>query len=115
MNELLTPLVKKWIGSVVRSVLQAVGGWLVGQGLVSDADWSAALPGLIVFLTGLLWSLWEKRDSLRKYFTGLAMAKGTTDKEVDQKIASGVKASAGTAADETPKLVSAVESVRPPR
>lgn len=114
MDEILTPLVKKYIGSIVRTGLKALGGWLIGQGIVSDAQWTEMAPGLITLGGALLWSLWEKRDSLRKLFTGLAMPRGTTLEEVKNKMATGVKASAGTAADETPQLVSkVVESVKP--
>jgi hypothetical protein len=104
MSDLLSPLVKKYIGSFVRAGLQALGGYLISQGIVTDADWAASVPGLVLLFSGLLWSLWEKRDSLIKLFTGMAMKGGVTLKQVDTEIAMGGGASRATGATETPRL-----------
>jgi hypothetical protein len=103
MSDLLSPLVKKYIGSFVRAGLQALGGYLISQGHVTDADWAAAVPGLVLLFSGLFWSLWEKRDALTKLFTGLTLKGGATLKQVDTVIAMGGGASPSTGATETPR------------
>lgn len=47
------------VGSVVRAVLQAVGGTYVGQGLLTQDDLAKGI-GAVLFLVGLGWSIWQK-------------------------------------------------------
>lgn len=47
-------------GGVVRALASAVGGYLVGRGMI-DAETSVALGGAVVTLATAAWSIWAKR------------------------------------------------------
>ena len=57
---MIPELLQNIVGSVLRHLLTGVGGVLVAQGWVSDADWQKLLAGTIVFVAGLIWSLVQK-------------------------------------------------------
>lgn len=48
------------IGGIVRALASAIGGYLVGQGIV-DADTAATVGGAIVTIVVTVWSVWAKR------------------------------------------------------
>jgi hypothetical protein len=48
------------IAGIVRAVAAAVGGWLVGRGLV-DADTVAAVGGALATIAVAVWSVWSKK------------------------------------------------------
>jgi hypothetical protein len=86
MDAFLNPLVRKYLETAVRDGLKALGVVLVARGWVNEADYASALPGLTLFLAGLLWSLWERRDSLRKINTALSLPQGTTPQQLLETI-----------------------------
>jgi len=49
------------IGGIVRAILSAVGGYLVGQGLVDQATMEQLIGGFAVVATAG-WSWWSKRS-----------------------------------------------------
>jgi len=48
------------INGVVRAVLSAVGGYLVGQGIV-DAATATSVVGAVATLAAVVWSIYAKR------------------------------------------------------
>lgn len=48
------------VGSVVRHALTGVGMYLIGKGWVSEADWTSLLGVIVVAVSGLLWSIYQK-------------------------------------------------------
>ena len=49
------------IGLVLRHALTAIGGWMVGQGYISDGDVELGV-GAILTLVGIVWSIVEKHQ-----------------------------------------------------
>lgn len=47
------------LGGIIRALLSAVGGYLVGQGLV-DANTAATIGGAVATLIVAVWSVWSK-------------------------------------------------------
>lgn len=48
------------IAGVVRALIAAAGGYLVGQGLI-DAETATAITGAVTTLAVALWSVYTKR------------------------------------------------------
>lgn len=48
------------IGGIVRTLLSAVGGYLVGQGIV-DAATATSIAGALATLVAAAWSIYAKR------------------------------------------------------
>lgn len=49
------------IASIVRQILLAVGGFIVGKGWV-DNETMVAVAGAISVLAGSVWALWSRTD-----------------------------------------------------
>ena len=47
-------------GGIVRALVSALGGYLVGQGLV-DANTAATVGGAVATIAVAVWSVWAKR------------------------------------------------------
>lgn len=50
------------IAGVVRAIVAALGGYLVGQGL-TDAETVATVGGAAATLAAAAWSIWSKRKA----------------------------------------------------
>lgn len=50
------------VGGIVRALAAALGGYLVGQGLV-DAETATILGGAVTTIAVALWSVWNKRKA----------------------------------------------------
>ena len=50
------------IGGIVRALASALGGYLVGKGLV-DAETATTLGGAATTIAVALWSVWNKRKA----------------------------------------------------
>lgn len=59
MGEILTPLIQKWLGSIIRTGLTALGTYLVTQGMISQDD-NMTLMGTAPVVLSVLWSLYQK-------------------------------------------------------
>jgi hypothetical protein len=86
MDAFLNPLVRKYLETAVRDGIKAAGLFMIAKGWITEADLAGSLPGLTLFVTGLLWSLWERRDSLRKINTALSLPQGTTPQQLLETI-----------------------------
>jgi energy-converting hydrogenase Eha subunit B len=51
------------IGGIARALVAALGGYLVGQGLV-DAETATTIGGAVTTLVVALWSVWSKRKAV---------------------------------------------------
>jgi hypothetical protein len=51
------------VGGIVRALAAALGGYLVGQGLV-DAETATTIGGAVTTLVVALWSIWAKRKTV---------------------------------------------------
>jgi energy-converting hydrogenase Eha subunit B len=51
------------IGGIARALVAALGGYLVGQGLV-DAETATTIGGAVTTLVVALWSVWAKRKAV---------------------------------------------------
>lgn len=49
------------VAGVVRALVAAIGGYLVGKGIV-DADTVSAVGGGLATVATAVWSVWSKRD-----------------------------------------------------
>lgn len=51
------------IGGIVRAVAAAVGGYLVGKGVI-DEQTAAAVSGAVVTIAVAAWSVWSKKKAV---------------------------------------------------
>jgi hypothetical protein len=50
------------VGGIVRALASALGGYLVGKGMV-DAETATTLGGAATTIAVALWSVWNKRKA----------------------------------------------------
>lgn len=85
----MNPILQEAVGSILRWGLTIIAGWAVSHGIwTASAAATYVTAGVLALLT-LGWSLWQKYVARRKLVTALTMAPGTTEVQVEQKIASG--------------------------
>ena len=48
------------VGGIVRAVVAALGGYLVGQGVL-DASTATTIGGAVATIAVAVWSVWAKR------------------------------------------------------
>lgn len=111
----MNPLLSQFLSAVLRWVLTGAGAWFVQKGILNAGEVDDLIAGAIIAILALAWSLYSKYKSKVELFTIAAMPKGTSLEEAKQSIASGVQASAGTGAGDTPVLVNSnmADSVKP--
>lgn len=49
----------EYIGGIVRAVVSAIGGYLVGKGTI-DSETAVAITGAAVTIATAIWSVWSK-------------------------------------------------------
>lgn len=54
--------VKAFIASLLRHFLTGFGSYLVGEGIITQAQWDTMLVGTVSIGVGLIWSYWQKRS-----------------------------------------------------
>ena len=69
---------KNIIGTIVRSVLALVGGYLVSAGLVSDGQVQQIIGGLAVFLVAVIWGIINKYVWKKQVDTALELPAGSS-------------------------------------
>jgi RsiW-degrading membrane proteinase PrsW (M82 family) len=50
----------EYIGGIVRAVVSAIGGYLVGKGTI-DSETAVAITGAAVTIATAIWSVWSKK------------------------------------------------------
>jgi hypothetical protein len=55
-----TSMTAETFGGVVRAFVSAVGGYLVGKGVI-DSETALAITGAAVTIATAVWSVWAKR------------------------------------------------------
>lgn len=48
------------VGGIVRAIVSAAGGYLVGKGVI-DSETALAITGAAVTIATAVWSVWAKR------------------------------------------------------
>jgi hypothetical protein len=59
----MTSMTGDQIGGIVRAVAAAVGGYLVGKGVI-DEQTAAAVSGAVVTIAVAAWSVWSKKKAV---------------------------------------------------
>ena len=97
-------ILKKYLGSIIRTLLTSALAFLVQKGYVSESDTTEMVMWLTGVILVLLWSLYEKYSSQLQTLTALTMPQGATLEHVKEKIASPatVNPSVMTPVDEVP-------------
>jgi len=99
----LNPFLQKLLGSVVRSTLVAIGGFLSAQAVANPEQISAFVEASIPIVLGVALSVWDKYRTQQKIATTAALAK-VTEHEVEAKIAEGIVAPVTVPKNEVPLL-----------
>jgi RsiW-degrading membrane proteinase PrsW (M82 family) len=50
----------EYIGGIVRAIVSAIGGYLVGKGTI-DSETAVAITGAAVTIATAIWSVWSKK------------------------------------------------------
>ena len=52
----------EYVGGIVRAVVSAIGGYLVGKGTI-DSETAVAITGAAVTIATAIWSVWAKKPA----------------------------------------------------
>ncbi len=83
---LFRPLVEKFIGTIIRVALAALGGYLIRGELVSSADWTKFADDALLVLVPIVWGLYQKYSSHLAKEVAKQLPAGTTNDEVKTTI-----------------------------
>lgn len=89
MDALLNPIIKKYLGSIIRAGLMLLTPALVSQGIWTPEEATATTTAIATALAAVAWSLFEKYRSQQKLLTATATA-GLTEQQVEQKVKAGL-------------------------
>lgn len=87
----MNPLATEALASIVRSILKIGAGYLIAKGVWSAGDASTYVEAAALAVVSLGWSCWKTYSSRLKLMTALVSDPGTTEKDVEQTIASGAR------------------------
>lgn len=82
----MNPFVKQAIGAFVRWALTIVAAWLVQQGVEVPEISEELVLGITTGVVTLLWSLWQKRVALQRFFSAAAESGPVSLNEVKMNI-----------------------------
>lgn len=100
----MPPLVAEALGSLIRAGLGVLTGALVTRGLWTQEAAATYVAALTVFLLSYGWSIWQKVLARQKFLTALALPKGSTEVQVNQKVADGAAPPVTTPPDKPPAV-----------
>lgn len=103
MDTLLTPILKKYLGSIIRSALMLAVPFFVSQGIWTPDEATAQLTAIAAALTAVSWSLFEKYRSQKKLLTAAAMPAGSTEQDVDLQVQFGTTPTVTLPKDVSPR------------
>lgn len=83
----MNPMFQAALGAILRWGLTFLAGWFVQHGIWTGNEAEAYVAGAAVAVLTLLWSLWNKYRSRVKFLTALTMAPGSTEVNVEARIA----------------------------
>lgn len=83
----MNPVAQEAIGSILRWVLAILAGFFVQHGIWSATDAEKYVATAAMALIALGWSLWQKYGMRTKLHVALISPPGTTEEQVEQKIA----------------------------
>ena len=86
MQQVLNPLVQKWIGTLVRTGLTAMGAYFVGQGWASTEEWTDAAMAISPIAVSTLWGLYQKFSTQVAQEAAKALPAGATDAHIEQHL-----------------------------
>lgn len=74
-------LVQKWLGSLIRAGLVALGMWLMNHQWI-DSELANALVGLAPILASVIWSLYQKWHGQQSKEIAKELPSGATNAEI---------------------------------
>jgi hypothetical protein len=78
----MNPLLQDFIGTILRKALTSVAVFLVTYGWITPEQSEAYVAGLVLFLLGLGWSLWQKYKERLWFLTAIIAPANSTEAEV---------------------------------
>jgi hypothetical protein len=104
----MNPLAQTAIFSLLRWVLAIWAGYLVNAGVWDASAAETYVVAAAMALISLGWSAWSRYHDRVKLMVALMLPNGSTEKDVNAKVAIGHVPSVMTAVDQPPTLPSVV-------
>lgn len=104
----MNPILQSALGSILRWGLAIFAGYLVKAGTWEATEAETYVGAAALALLALGWSLWQKYHARIKLLVALTLPHGSTEKDVNAKVAIGHFPSVMTTADTAPTLPSVV-------
>ena len=84
----MNPMLQAALTSILRWVLTFLAGWFVQHGIWTGSEAETYIAGASLAVVTLLWALWSRYHSRLKLLTALTMPAGSTENQVNARIAS---------------------------
>lgn len=104
----MNPVLQSALSGIIRFCLAYLTGYLVRAGVWHATDAETYVTAATLALLTLGWSLWEKHHDRLKFLVALMLPHGSTENDVNAKVAIGHLPSVLTAKNEIPTLPSVV-------
>jgi hypothetical protein len=101
----MNPLVSKLLTGLLRQSLTGVAGWLIARGILTQADVSQLIAGLVMGLGSLAWALYTRYKDHLTLLTALASPSGSSIDDVKAVLKKGATVSPTTPSNAAPKII----------
>jgi hypothetical protein len=75
----MNPFIKELIATVLRHILTAAAGYLVTEGLLTDAQATQYVAAVVLASTSMIWAYVQKRNSRATLVTALGSPRAMTE------------------------------------
>lgn len=100
----MNPMLQAALGAILRWGFTFLAGWFVQHGIWTGNEAQMYVAGAALGLLTLAWSLWNKYRGRIKFLTALQMPVGSTEADVESRVASVLpNPSVTTAKTEVPR------------
>jgi len=101
---MISPIIKEYLGSIIRAAMTFLAGYLVTSGVVSESEATTIAGSLTLVLTTLAWSFYEKYRKRGKLQVALGTMKIMTEAELEEDIRRGRRAKVSTPKTALPQV-----------
>lgn len=83
----MNPMLQAALGAIFRWAFTFLAGWFVQHGIWTGNQAETYVAGAAMATLTLLWTLWNKYHGRLKFLTALTMPAGSTEQQVEQRVA----------------------------
>lgn len=82
-------LIQSILGTLVRTLTTSIGAYLIGKNYITEADFNALITGVVLLLTTLGWSVYQKIVATKYIQAAINLPANATLEDVKAEVKSG--------------------------